>query len=256
MKISFIGSGNVATALGLALKSSNHEILQVYSRNLENAVQLTQELSAKAINDLSRLDDGADVYILAVPDDVIAPLAVNFPFKNKLIIHTSGTVDIAVLKAASSLNGVLYPIQTISRNKVIDFRMVPLAVEGSTDGVLHVLTDMARSVSDRVLELDSPRRKVLHLAAVFACNFSNHFYAIAEKILANEGLSFDLIQPLIVETATKTQILSPAEAQTGPAARRDFNTISQHLEYLSNSPDLKSLYQLITQSIIDSRKSK
>jgi predicted short-subunit dehydrogenase-like oxidoreductase (DUF2520 family) len=250
MKIVILGSGNVATQLGVALKTSGNEILQVWSRNQGNAEALALKLSAGSLSNLTFLSPDADVYFIAVKDDAIPAVASGFNLKDKLLVHTSGTTGIEVLKNASTRTGVFYPLQTFSKNKAVDFSAVPIAVEGSSPEVSEILTRVGEQISGKVIIMDSRQRKASHVAAVFACNFSNHLYTLSKEILEGNGLDFDLIRPLIAETAGKIKEMEPEEAQTGPARREDSLTINRHLEFLQDNDRLKQLYRLFSESII------
>lgn len=254
MKIVLLGSGNVATHLGHALKTAGHEILQVWSRSLSNAHQLADSLSAAFTNEIGALDNTADIYILSVKDDAIEEVASSFWFRDKLIVHTSGTASIDSLGASQVYKGVFYPLQTFSKQKEIDFSAVPLLLEGSNEEVVGQLSELAGSISQIVRPASSAQRAAIHVAAVFACNFSNHLYSISKNLLAKEGLDFKLLLPLISETAAKVQSLDPEYAQTGPAIRGDRVSIEKHKKYLEVSPDLLQLYTLMTNSIIGSKK--
>jgi predicted short-subunit dehydrogenase-like oxidoreductase (DUF2520 family) len=197
MKIVLLGSGNVATHLGAALKAAGNEILQVWSRYPANAKVLAGKLDSEFTSDFSSLNPSADLYILAVSDDAIPTLAAEFKFPGKLLVHTSGTTGIDFLRNAPSETGVLYPLQTFSKNKPVDFSAVPIVVEGSTPEVTKMLTSLASEISRKVIQLELQQRRALHVAAVFACNFSNHLYTIAQEILKDNRLDFNLIRPLI-----------------------------------------------------------
>ncbi|WP_235904244.1 Rossmann-like and DUF2520 domain-containing protein [Arcticibacter tournemirensis] len=251
MKVILIGSGNVATHLGGALKAAGHDILQVWSRNANHASALASLLSAVPIDNLDDLNDNGDIYILSVADDAIADMASDFPFKDKLLVHTSGTTELDAIKSGSSLTGVFYPLQTFSKQKPIDFRNIPIVVEGSSESISSLLLSLASDISDKTEVVNSEKRRVLHLAAVFACNFSNHLYAIAGEILAEQQLNFDLIRPLIAETAAKAQVYAPSQVQTGPAARKDFGTMERHLLYLENKQEWYKIYKVLSESIVN-----
>ena len=251
MKVVLIGSGNVSTHLAKALNSAGHEILQVYSRNIGHATELALQLQAQAVGEISELSANGDIYIIAVSDDAISELASFFPYQQKLLVHTSGTADISVLEGASDFTGVFYPLQTFSKQKDLNFREIPLLVEGLTAEVTEVLVSLASDISDHVQIVNSSQRRVLHLAAVFACNFSNHMFAIATRILNEEGLSFDLLGPLIRETVSKALALPPEQVQTGPAVRRDYSTLERQLQDLASKPQLQELYEKISRSIMN-----
>ncbi|MEJ6981317.1 DUF2520 domain-containing protein [Pedobacter sp. P351] len=247
MKIVLLGSGNVAIHLGKALKDAGHEIIQVWSRTLEHAKTLGEKLNSEFIINLSKVSDQGDLYIIAVKDDAIKEIARSFPLQNKILVHTSGTTDLNI----PGVSGVLYPLQTFSKQKEVDFSEIPIAVEGLNEKISEGLKSLAESISERVVIMTSEQRKALHVAAVFACNFSNHLYAIADKILTDNGLDFDLIKPLIKETTEKVQQFHPVSVQTGPAVRRDQITLNKHLDFLKNMDDLNDLYQKLSQSIIN-----
>ncbi|MBC8052768.1 MAG: DUF2520 domain-containing protein [Sphingobacteriaceae bacterium] len=247
MKITLLGSGNVATHLGEAFKKAGHEIVQVWSRTAKNAAVLANSLQCGYTNHISDLSAEPDIYILSVPDDSITETALKFPFPEKILVHTSGTTGLEV----PGISGVFYPVQTFSKSTKLDLSLVPIAIEGKDQEVERLLLELGGSISSRVVKLNSDQRKALHVAAVFACNFSNHLYGIAERILESKELSFDLIYPLILETAVKVQGNSPASVQTGPAVRGDQKTLDKHLQFLDTNPALKELYERISQSIIN-----
>jgi predicted short-subunit dehydrogenase-like oxidoreductase (DUF2520 family) len=247
MKVTLLGSGNVATHLGKALKQAGHSVLEVWSRTRENAATLAALLDCEVVEDLKGVNDQSDFYIISVSDAAISDVISQLPLDGKLLIHTSGTTTADI----KGLSGVFYPVQTFSKQKEVDFRSIPIAIEGKTESISQQLSELAGSISDKVFQLDSDKRKVLHIAAVFACNFSNHLYAIAEQVLKENGLDFGLIKPLIAETTDKIQDHSPALVQTGPAVRNDQSTIASHLAYLENNKDLRELYKMLSQSIIN-----
>lgn len=250
MDIVLLGSGNVATHLGGALVGAGHRVKQVYSRTGEHAQVLAATLGAAATTDLATIDVQADVYIIAVSDDAIAEVAAHLPNTLQgMVVHTAGSIDMAMLAARTAEYGVLYPLQTFSKGKAVDFSTVPLAVEASGKAALVRLEALANGLSKRVFQCDSKQRLSLHVAAVFACNFSNHLYAIAADILGGYGLDFDLIRPLILETAQKVMEHQPKDVQTGPAVRNDVHTIAKHLELLRANPSLAHLYRLISKRI-------
>lgn len=245
------GSGNVATHLGRALKLAGHTITEVWSRTFENAQILASLLKARAVDEVSKVSQHADLYIISVNDDAIREIAASVPVKNKLIIHTSGSVAIDVLKAFSSRYGVFYPLQTFSKSRRIDFHDIPLIVEGSSDSESQTLKEIAMQLSSAVYALNSEQRQILHVSAVFACNFTNHLYAIAENLLSEHALDFNMLRPLITETAEKIKMDSPLKVQTGPAIRKDKKTINKHLTFLKDNPEMYILYQLLSQSIVN-----
>jgi predicted short-subunit dehydrogenase-like oxidoreductase (DUF2520 family) len=251
MKIAVLGSGNVATHLSKALIKAGHQVLQVWSRKTENAVNLASEIGANPISDVSEINDDVDFVVIAVSDDAIESVAANIPNKgNRLIIHTSGTTSIDVLQKFANHFGVLYPLQTFSKSSEIDFSQVPLFIEANSVATLELLNKLGYMLSTKVYPADSETRASLHISAVFACNFTNHLYTIAQQILKEKGLSFDLLRPLIKETVDKVLLNSPFEAQTGPAKRNDTLIINKHVELLNLHPRWQDIYQLISQDIV------
>ncbi len=241
IKIVLIGSGNVATHLYKAFSSvSDVEIIQVFARTQSSAIPLAVQIS-----NWKHLKE-ADLYVISVSDDAIAEVALKIPFKNKLIVHTSGTTSIDVLPFERK--GVFYPLQTFSKEKQIDFSVVPICIETNQKEDENTLQKIASLLTPKVYLISSEQRKALHVAAVFVCNFTNHLYQIGATICENNAIPFEIVKPLITETADKIQNLAPKDAQTGPAFRGDEKTIQAHLELLTNS-EYKILYQLMTQSI-------
>ena len=250
MRITLIGSGNVATHLGAAFKNAGHQIVQVYSRNLQHAALLAYHIKAEAVDNLQQICPETDVFMISVKDDAIEEIASQLAAFNKLILHTSGSTDINVLLKYTQLAGVFYPLQTFSKTRELNFREVPLCIEGADSGVLKQIKELAQSVSNHVDEVNSEQRRILHLAAVFACNFPNYLYHIAQGLLAGHQLSFDLLRPLIMETAGKVQQQLPANVQTGPAIRKDVSTMESHLKLLGGDLFLERIYGLLSQGII------
>jgi predicted short-subunit dehydrogenase-like oxidoreductase (DUF2520 family) len=250
MRITIIGSGNVATHLAAAFKNAGHRIVQIYSRDMQNAALLAYHVKADPIDDLIQIDPETDLFVISVKDDAIGIVAEQLAPHQKLMVHTSGATDLYALLAFSDNVGVFYPLQTFSKIKEVDFRAVPLCIEAADDTIAKELKQLAQTISNKVYSIDSAQRKVLHLAAVFANNFPNYLYTIAQQILAQHQLDFDLLKPLILETAQKVQTGLPAAMQTGPAARNDETTMNNHLQLLKDSADLQQIYTLLSQGII------
>ncbi|MCZ4244449.1 Rossmann-like and DUF2520 domain-containing protein [Pedobacter punctiformis] len=249
MKVVLLGSGNVATHLALALKAKGEDIVQVYSPNLINAGNLAEKVESAAINDLSKIDQHADLYLISVKDDAIEQVAASLKQVKGLVVHTSGTTDVKLLSAHVAHSGVFYPLQTFSKNKDVDFKNIPLCIEASDEKQLGILKQLANKLSEKVYEIDGDKRKVLHLAAVFACNFTNHLYTLANQVLSGHNLEFDIIRPLIAETADKIKADLPENVQTGPAIRHDESTIKAHLDRLKDMPELHNIYETLSNSI-------
>ncbi|AOM78322.1 Rossmann-like and DUF2520 domain-containing protein [Pedobacter steynii] len=249
MKIVCIGSGNVATHFSNAFKSAGSELVQIWSKNPEHAAELAIKTGAKPIADLKEIDNNADVYLIAVKDDAIEEVIAQLSAVKGMIVHTSGATDIDVFPATIAKYGVLYPLQTFSKHKAIDFNQVPLCIEAKDEEILKSLKSIALMLSPLVYEVNSEKRRILHLSAVFACNFVNHLYTLSNEILQRNELDFEILRPLIMETAEKVQNAFPVDVQTGPAIRNDEQTITKHKELLSNMPELKDIYETLSKSI-------
>jgi predicted short-subunit dehydrogenase-like oxidoreductase (DUF2520 family) len=250
MHVTLIGSGNVATHLGAALKNEGHHIVQVYSPDLQHAALLAYHIKAEAIDDLQQINPATNAFIIAVKDDAIEGIAEKLAPYGKLMLHTSGSTALQKLQKFTEQCGVLYPLQTFSKTKELNFRTVPLCIEGANADITRQVKELAQSISNNVYEVNSEQRRVLHLAAVFACNFPNYLYGIAQSLLADNQLDFNLLRPLIAETAEKVQQQLPANVQTGPAVRNDVSTMTKHLEMLDNNPMMHQIYELLSQGII------
>lgn len=250
VSIVIIGSGNVAQHLITAFLQSNEvELVQVFSRQKEKVSHLIS--LDKIVSDYTEIKS-ADVYLLAVSDNVIAEVSEKLPFENCLVVHTSGSMPMEILEPKNH-RGVFYPLQTFTKNKAVDFSVIPICLEAENENDFLTLKTVAQSISSRVESISSEQRKALHVAAVFVCNFVNHLYQMGQEICEEHHLSFELLQPLILETAQKITQLSPKEAQTGPAKRNDTTTINAHLHFLTDA-NQKEMYQLLTKSIIDHGK--
>lgn len=249
MKITLIGSGNVATYYAIALKSSGHHIVQVYSPNSSHAKALAEQVQSTPCSTVEEISPYSDFYIIAINDDALKSFSENFTRGDSIVVHTSGFHSIDILKNTSLNYGVFYPLQTLNKNSRLPAQPFPICIEASNDESLQKIKTLAQSIGGDVHIISSHRRKVLHVAAVFANNFSNYMFAMAEKILQKEKISFGLLRPLIQTTAENVMYISPTEAQTGPAKRGDEDILKAHLEILKDEPELKSLYELISSGI-------
>ncbi|WP_445711248.1 Rossmann-like and DUF2520 domain-containing protein [Flavobacterium sp.] len=245
IKVVIIGSGNVAQhLLKVMLNTDEVTIVQVFARSKESISHLIVENQiTSTYNDIKE----ADVYIISVSDNAIAEVASNLPFKNRLVVHTSGTSELSVLDNKNR-KGVFYPLQTFSKSKAINFSTIPICLETENESDYAILETLANLISKKAYAISSKQRKSLHVAAVFVCNFVNHLYQIGNEICNENKVPFEILQPLIIETANKITQLSPKEAQTGPALRNDTKTIEKHMDFLQES-NYKELYKLLTQSI-------
>ena len=252
MKISLLGSGRVAFHLAKALLAQGHHIAQVYARDFEKTKKFAEQIQAKACQSLQEFQ-ASDLIILAVSDSAITELAtqVHELFPETLMVHTSGSTDIQVISQVHEKAGVFYPLQTFSLERDVDWQATPLFVEATNKDDLVILSDLANSLSKRVYQYTSKQRLTLHLAAVFACNFSNYCYDMAKQVVDAEQVDFNLLYPLILETAQKATQNDPKQMQTGPAMRQDQNILQMHQQMLAQAQraDLAEVYALMSQQI-------
>ncbi len=251
MKVILLGAGNLATHLGKALLDAGHDIIQVFSRTMESASALATMAGGAPVVDISQVRGDADLYIFSVKDSVLADLIPRLckGKENKVFLHTAGSMPMDVFQGMALHYGVLYPMQTFSKEREVDFSEIPCFVEANDDYAQDVINEVAHSLSHRVYPLSSADRKYLHLSAVFACNFVNHFYAVSQQLLESHDIPFDVMLPLIDETARKVHQLSPLDAQTGPAVRFDENVIRSQAQLLRDNPLLKDIYERMSMSI-------
>jgi predicted short-subunit dehydrogenase-like oxidoreductase (DUF2520 family) len=254
MDVSFIGSGNLAWHLAPALDNAGYVVREVYSRNPKHAESLTERLyqaDVKATLDFST--SKSRLFIIATTDDAIQDIArdVILP-DDATLVHTSGSQPLSLLQFAAAANtGVLYPLQTFSKAKRVDFKTVPIFIESSNEDGERILIALAKTISGKVKRVTSGERQALHVAAVFASNFPNHMLTIARKILRDNSLDFEVLKPLILETINKSLVLGPEQAQTGPAIRNDLEVLDHHVEFLKDDERVAEIYRIISQHIID-----
>lgn len=251
-KIVIIGAGNVGGHLAKRLESQGVEILQVLTRHWNKHQHLNEILKAEFITQIEQINKNADAYILAVNDSSIEEVAEQLKLKvgNQLIMHTSGATPSSILAPFSTRYGILYPLQTFSELREQDWENIPVCVDANSPKDLFIIRTLANYLSPKVFDITDYQRNVLHIAAVFVNNFSNYLFQVGEEILQKEKIPFELLKPLIVETAAKVQIHKPSEMQTGPARRGDFPSIQKHLQYLEQYPDYHHLYQTLTDLIL------
>lgn len=250
-RIAIIGTGNVAHVLGRVLKRSGNKLTMVVGRTGEKAERLAFELGCKWSDRVQDIPEETEVILIAVTDDAIVEVASELYRPGTVVAHTSGSVPMEALGDCSDRLGVFYPLQTLHRDAMVDFRQVPLCIEGNGNWNEGLLMEIARSISDNVQLINSEQRKMVHLAAVFACNFSNHCYAMADEILAANGVSLDILRPLIRQTAENIRHSRPADVQTGPAKRRDHQVMATHQGLLAGlDPDLTAIYQQMSNGIM------
>ena len=244
--IILVGSGNVATHLGIALQNCNYKIVQVYSRSIENAKKLAQKLNADFTNDLTKLKS-TDLIIVSVNDDAIS--TVLSKLENTAIAHTSGSVGMDIFEPNFSDFGVFYPLQTFNKDIELIISEVPFCIEGNSKAFEKELIAIAKNLSSNVTTMNSAQRKQLHIAAIFACNFSNQMFSIADDLLTEKDIDFKILLPLIKQTIANLNTNRPKVVQTGPAKRKDIKIIQEHINLIQQE-DIKELYQKISNSII------
>lgn len=253
MKVTIIGSGNVGHHLGHRFKEKGVDILEVFSRRKSNAAKLAKSLGCHAEHDLRKINATADLYIIAVKDGVIGNVAEvlsnNAGMKNKLVVHTSGATPSTLLKPFFKNYGIFYPLQSFSISKEVDFDHIPICIDSSRKSNRVKLLALAKKISLKTYEVNDKQRSVLHVAAVFVNNFSNYLYQIGQEICDQEKVDFDILKPLILETAKKIQDNDPKAMQTGPAIRGDQETIDRHLAFLKTFPEWAELYHTMTKMI-------
>lgn len=248
--VSFIGSGNVASKLAEVFFAAGINISKIYSKTFENAKNLAIKVNATAINSISDFDKNTDIIIISISDKSLYTIDYKQLPANSLICHTSGSVDMQVLNNCTNY-GIFYPLQTFSKHTDIDISNIPFCLEANSEENLNLIWKLAEKLSSNIQKINSEQRKKLHLSAVFACNFTNAMYSVAEDLLEESELDFDILRPLIKETAKKALGNSPHQIQTGPAIRNDDNVMNKHIEELNHSPKYAKLYSLISDIISD-----
>jgi predicted short-subunit dehydrogenase-like oxidoreductase (DUF2520 family) len=249
MKIVLIGAGNVASHLGPLFVKKGHQVLQVFSRSKKSAKLLSSKLNCEFTTDPQLLQTGADIYIVALRDETISTFLKSMSFIPNLIVHTSGSLSINVFPDKMKSCGVLYPLQSFSKSNKSTPEKIPLCIEGRDKKCLLKIKSFSHSISPLVYEMNSEKREYIHLAAVFANNFSNYLFVIAARILKKKNIPFDILKPSKQETALKVQNEYPEKMQTGPARRGDAMIINEHLKLLKNQPELRKIYKLLSENI-------
>ena len=255
LKIAILGAGNLSWNLAPALEDAGHEITEVYARDLQKAKEITERIyTATPKDDLDFSESRAELFILAIKDDALSEVADQLILpEGSVLVHTSGAMPVEVISQSSaSYVGVFYPLQSFTKGKKVDFEEVPFLLESEDEGSLQLLKKVAKSLSQLVYILRAKDRQAVHVAAVFASNFTNHMLRIAEDILHRQGLDPELLKPLIIESISKSLQLGARKAQTGPAIREDYETLESHHHFLAYNEQLAEIYRLISQDIIDS----
>ena len=250
MDFIIIGAGNVAVHMSEAIKNAGFVIRQVYSRTQKTAEALSQKLSVNYTNDIKNIAKNGDIYLLMLADDALENFLEQTDLSGKMLIHTSGSTAMDVLKKYSDQYGVIYPLQTFNKNIPLDFSNVPLFIEASDSETLSLIKTITNKLSNYVADADSTQRSYLHVAAVFACNFSNHMYTIAASLLEDNNISFEVLQPLIQQTTKKAIEHNPKDVQTGPAIRNDKNTLNKHMKMLEKRQGIQKIYRFVSEHIL------
>ena len=256
LNIVIIGAGNVGTRLSFALRDAGCKIVQLAGRREAAVKALAEKLDTAYTLSYNALLKGQDLYLLALPDSAIEEVLPQLGLTDELLVHTSGSLPMGILSPYSMNTGVFYPLQTFSTGRKIAISEVPFFIEANRIDNEDALMQLGKKLSSNVSVADSVQRQQMHIAAVFASNFSNHMYDLARQLMEEHGFDFKLLEPLIMETAMKAMDRGPAIAQTGPAARKDLNVIEKHLELLNNNPSARELYRRISQSIMDQTESE
>ena len=256
MRIVLVGAGGLATNLGLALHEAGHDVLAVFSRTMEHARILAERIGSQPTDDICALPNEADLFIVSVKDAVLTDVVQQLVQgrEEQYFAHTAGSMPLTLFQGMARHYGVFYPMQSFSKERRINFSEVPVFLEASDVQTLTLLKTLSATLTPHIYELSTDERRYLHLAAVFACNFANHCYALSAEILQQHGLPFNVMLPLIDETARKVHYLSPLEAQTGPAIRYDLNVINKQQQLLDD-PAMKELYERLSKSIYQHAKS-
>ena len=250
-----IGSGNVAFHMVRACSMKGIPVVQVLARNLNTARKISEQYNIPYTIKASELVKNADLYILAVQDDLIRETALSLKLGPHILVHTSGFYALDILEGTAEKTGVIWPLQTMTSGKAIDYRKVPFFIEGDCIDAEQLLQDFVSQISKKITVAESPARQQIHLAAVIASNLTNHLYSLAEKLLEKQGVPFNVLAPLILETARKAGRQSPSLSQTGPAVRNDLDVIEKHLHLLGNDPETREIYRMISENILTKHKS-
>ncbi|MDR1500400.1 MAG: DUF2520 domain-containing protein [Tannerellaceae bacterium] len=250
MKIVFIGAGNLASSVSLEMQRVGMTIVQVFSLTAPHAEDLARRLNCGWTTSTDGITGDADLYIFAVPDGALTGVINSVKPNGGLWVHTSGSMPMSVFEGHAARYGAFYPVQTFTRGRRVELDGAPIFLETADPSDMVMLRKIAIALTGNAREADSVMRRHIHLAAVFACNFSNHMYAVAARLLEREGLSYDVLLPLIGETAAKVKSLPPLDAQTGPASRGDNDVMEAHLDMLEGDKEIRAIYKVISDNIL------
>lgn len=248
--IVFIGSGNLATHLSYALFTAGYRIIQVYSPTFLHAKELADKVNASAVSDVAMLTRQADVYMISVKDDAVHAVAelLDDISSKSVLIHTAGSVSLSAIRNGVNHAAVLYPMQSFTKGRSVNFNEIPCFIEYSDNVAEECVKELAKSISNSIVEINSEKRRRMHLAAVFASNMVNHCFRIAERIVQENELDFSLLYPLMRETTAKAQIISPRDAQTGPMVRNDVRVMNEQKSLLTDNL-ARRIYEAMAESI-------
>lgn len=251
VRIVLVGAGNLATHLGRALKSGGCKVVQVFSRTETAAQTLADDLGCPFTTQIEEVTQEADVYILSLKDSALQEVIERLCPRHAeaLFVHTAGSIPMNIFEGKATRYGVLYPMQTFSKAHHVEFEAIPCFVEGVNPETERDVVRLAQTVTSSVHIMDSEHRRYLHLSAVFACNFVNHCYEMASELTSKASVDFDILLPLIDETARKVHFLHPRQAQTGPAVRYDENVMQAQQQLLSDEEEMQAIYTLISKRI-------
>lgn len=250
LEIAFIGAGNVAWHLAHAMDKAGHSISQIISRTEESAKELAVNFGAHFSTNLNSLYAKNDVCLICVPDDQLEMVLEKMPPVNAILAHTCGPKPMEMLYQKSSVYGIFYPLQTFSKHRELNMLEVPVMIEASSPIAHQTLFSLADDISNRVMNVNSEDRRKYHLSAVFTNNFVNYLYSLSDQYLEMNQLDFEVLKPIILETAEKIRSMKPEDAQTGPARRGDIHTLEKHIEMLGENSELKEVYELLSKSLI------
>ena len=251
MKIVSIGAGNLASHLSKALQKAGFDIVQVYSRTETSARELAECLQTSYSTSIENIVDNASLFIISVSDDAIESIVEKMPSTEGLVLHTAGSVSIDVFSGKFKNYGILYPLQTFSKFRPVDFSEIPVFLEANTRNNLQTIRTIAEAISSKVYEASSSERMKLHLAAVFGCNFVNYLFHLSSEITKQAGYDFNVLSPLILETVRKALTSeNPKKVQTGPAFRNDRKVIQKHIDLLISCPEWQELYAIMSERIL------
>ena len=253
MRLVIIGAGNVATVLGRLFQKNGHQIIQIISKNLASGNILAAEFNCDHTNDSLLINLTADFYFIAISDKELPSIGLNYQLDNKLVVHSAGAVSKNVIKDVSTNFGVLYPLQSLRKENDTIIQNIPLLIDTNSKESLDQLQQIALTISNNITHADDELRMKLHVTAVFVSNFTNYLYELAENYCTNEGADFRLLLPLIEETAHRLSHHSPSATRTGPAARKDMETIQNHLKLLAPYPVMRKVYTNMSEQIMGSK---